>query len=71
MHSVESVLISVISLLSVDIPDLNSPANVDAAKQVREDYEGELKLYYAVADAVGYKKRVKRLVRKSAEEAWD
>lgn len=33
-------LISVISLLSVDNPDLNSPANVDAAKQVREDYDG-------------------------------
>lgn len=33
-------LVSVISLLSVDHPDLNSPANVDAAKQVREDYEG-------------------------------
>jgi hypothetical protein len=24
------------------VPDLNSPANVDAAKQVREDYDGEL-----------------------------
>ena len=31
-------LISVISLLSADVPDLNSPANVDAAKEVREDY---------------------------------
>jgi hypothetical protein len=34
-------LISVISLLSQDVPDLNSPANVDAAKQVREDFAGE------------------------------
>jgi ubiquitin-protein ligase len=33
-------LISVISLLSQDVPDLNSPANVDAAKQVRDDFEG-------------------------------
>jgi ubiquitin-protein ligase len=31
-------LISVISLLSQDSPDLNSPANVDAAKEVREDF---------------------------------
>jgi hypothetical protein len=23
------------------VPDLNSPANVDAAKQVREDFAGE------------------------------
>jgi len=34
-------LISVISLLSADVPDLNSPANVDAAKEVREDYPCE------------------------------
>ncbi|ORX36120.1 ubiquitin-conjugating enzyme/RWD-like protein [Kockovaella imperatae] len=58
VHSVESVLISVISLLSADVPDLNSPANVDAAKEVREDFPG-------------YKKKVKRLARKSAEEACD
>ncbi|ODN83760.1 hypothetical protein L202_01851 [Cryptococcus amylolentus CBS 6039] len=38
VHTMESVLISVISLLSVDVPDLNSPTNVDAAKEVREDY---------------------------------
>lgn len=30
-------LISVISMLSSDPPDTSSPANVDAAKQVRED----------------------------------
>lgn len=34
-------LISVISLLSADVPDLNSPANVDAAKEVRENFAGE------------------------------
>lgn len=36
-----SQLISVISLLSQDVPDLNSPANVDAAKEVREDFASE------------------------------
>jgi hypothetical protein len=34
-------LISVISLLSADVPDLNSPANVDAAKEVRENFPGK------------------------------
>ncbi|WVN88913.1 uncharacterized protein L203_104128 [Cryptococcus depauperatus CBS 7841] len=58
VHTVESVLVSVISLLSQDIPDLSSPANVDAAKEVREDYPS-------------YKKKVKRLARRSAEEAYD
>ncbi|KAK4683642.1 ubiquitin-conjugating enzyme E2 G1, partial [Tremellales sp. Uapishka_1] len=58
VHTVESVLISVISLLSQDVPDLNSPANVDAAKEVREDFPS-------------YKKKVKRLARRSAEEAYD
>ncbi|WVQ83792.1 hypothetical protein IAT38_005936 [Cryptococcus sp. DSM 104549] len=58
VHTVESVLISVISLLSQDVPDLSSPANVDAAKEVREDFPA-------------YKKRVKRLARRSAEEAYD
>jgi ubiquitin-protein ligase len=51
-------LLSVISLLSADPPNLDSPANVDAAKQVREDLPS-------------YKKKVRRLVRKSAEEAFD
>ncbi|KAH6911980.1 ubiquitin-conjugating enzyme [Coprinopsis sp. MPI-PUGE-AT-0042] len=58
VHSVESILISVISLLSSDKPNLDSPANVDAAKEVRENFEG-------------YKKKVRRLVRRSAEEAYD
>ncbi|WVF70371.1 hypothetical protein IAT40_005161 [Kwoniella sp. CBS 6097] len=58
VHTVESVLISVISLLSQDVPDLSSPANVDAAKEVREDF-------------ASYKKKVKRLARRSAEEAYD
>ena len=58
VHTVESILISVISLLSSDKPNLDSPANVDAAKQVREDFDN-------------YKKKVRRLVRRSAEEAYD
>jgi len=33
-------LMSVISLLSCDPPDCNSPANVDAAKDVRENIQG-------------------------------
>ena len=45
-------------MLSADVPDTSSPANVDAAKQVREDFEG-------------YKKKVRKLARKSAEEAFD
>ncbi|EIM20852.1 ubiquitin-conjugating enzyme [Wallemia mellicola CBS 633.66] len=58
VHSVESILVSVISLLSSDSPCTDSPANVDAAKQVRED-------------PAGYKKTVRRLARKSAEDCWD
>ncbi|ESK89913.1 ubiquitin conjugating enzyme [Moniliophthora roreri MCA 2997] len=58
VHTVESILISVISLLSSDTPNLESPANIDAAKEVRTDPEG-------------YKKKVRRLVRRSAEEAFD
>jgi len=55
VHTVESILISVISLLSSDTPNCDSPANVDAAKEVRNDF-------------AGYKKKVRRLVRRSAEE---
>jgi hypothetical protein len=36
-----SQLISVISLLSSDKPNTDSPANVDAAKEVRTDFAGE------------------------------
>jgi len=38
-------LISVISLLSADVPDLNSPANVDAAKEVRENFLCKFSVY--------------------------
>lgn len=49
---VEAVVISIIGMLSN--PVCSSPANVEAAKQYRENYEG-------------YKKKVKRLALKSVE----
>jgi ubiquitin-conjugating enzyme E2 G1 len=55
VHTVETILISVISLLNSDQPNLESPANIDAAKQVRDHLDE-------------YKKKVRRLARKSAEE---
>lgn len=58
VHTVETILISVISLLSSDTPNTDSPANVDAAKEIRNDL-------------AAYKKKVRRLVRQSAEAAWD
>ncbi|KAH7096175.1 ubiquitin-conjugating enzyme [Auriculariales sp. MPI-PUGE-AT-0066] len=58
VHTVESILISVISLLSSETPNLDSPANVDAAKEVRTDFPA-------------YKKKVRRLVRRSVEETYD
>ncbi|KAG6907720.1 hypothetical protein DXG01_007633 [Tephrocybe rancida] len=58
VHTVESILISVISLLSSNTPNLDSPANIDAAKEVRTDIES-------------YRKKVRRLARRSAEEAFD
>lgn len=36
---IDMQLVSVISLLSSDTPNLDSPANVDAAKEVRTDIE--------------------------------
>ncbi|TRM60067.1 ubiquitin-conjugating enzyme/RWD-like protein [Schizophyllum amplum] len=58
VHTVESILLSVLSMLSSDTPNTDSPANVDAAKEVREN-------------PVSYKKKVRRLARRSAEEAFD
>ncbi|CAK5270975.1 unnamed protein product [Mycena citricolor] len=40
VHTVESILISVISLLSSDTPNTDSPANLDAALEVRNNIEG-------------------------------
>eukprot|EP00123_Amoebidium_parasiticum_P007478 comp18149_c0_seq1/m.18900 comp18149_c0_seq1/g.18900 ORF comp18149_c0_seq1/g.18900 comp18149_c0_seq1/m.18900 type:complete len:171 (-) comp18149_c0_seq1:267-779(-) len=56
IHTVETILISVISMLSD--PNDQSPANLDAAKEWRESRET-------------FKKKVQRCVRKSQEEAWD
>ena len=53
VHTVESILISVISMISS--PNTDSPANIDAAKLLRED---EPK----------YRKEVQRCVRRSQEE---
>jgi ubiquitin-conjugating enzyme E2 G1 len=73
-------LLSVISLLSSDKPNLDSPANVDAAKEVRTDLAGTLTSQFpsTVSHPLlnrtplsGYKKKVRRLVRRSAEEAFD
>ncbi|CAE6473830.1 ubiquitin-conjugating enzyme E2 G1 [Rhizoctonia solani] len=58
VHTVESILLSVISLLSSDTPNIDSPANVDAAVQVRDHIDD-------------YRKKVRRLARKAAEEAYD
>jgi ubiquitin-conjugating enzyme E2 G1 len=52
VHSVETILISVISMLAD--PNFESPANVDAAKQWRESPED-------------FKRRVKLCVRKSQD----
>ncbi|KAK9767622.1 Ubiquitin-conjugating enzyme E2 15 [Basidiobolus ranarum] len=52
VHTVETILISVISMLSS--PNDESPANIEAAKEWREDYPT-------------FKKKVQRIVRKSAD----
>jgi ubiquitin-conjugating enzyme E2 G1 len=52
VQSVETIMLSIISMLSS--PNDESPANIDAAKEWREDREG-------------FKKRVARVVRRSQE----
>ncbi|CDI98582.1 Ubiquitin-conjugating enzyme E2 G1 [Taenia solium] len=52
VHTVETIIMSVISMLAEPNPD--SPANVDAAKMFRDDYEE-------------FKRRVGQTVRKSQE----
>ncbi|KAI8058473.1 ubiquitin-conjugating enzyme E2 7 [Syncephalis plumigaleata] len=56
VHTVETILISVISMLSS--PNDESPANIEAAKEMREDNEA-------------FKKRVRRIVRESADFCFD
>lgn len=53
IHTVETIIMSVISMLSE--PNTESPANVDAAVQIRQDPQG-------------FKKRVLECVRKSQED---
>ena len=53
IHTVESILISVISMLSD--PNDSSPANIDAAVQFRDDFPA-------------FKKEVQRHVRRSQED---
>jgi len=53
IHTVESILLSVISMIST--PNADSPANVDAAKLFRED-------------PAAFRKEVARCVRRSQEE---
>ena len=50
MQTVETIMLSIISMLSS--PNDESPANIDAAKQFREDFPG-------------FRKKVARCVRKS------
>ncbi|CCJ31524.1 unnamed protein product [Pneumocystis jirovecii] len=52
VHTPETILLSVISMLSS--PNFDSPANIEAAKHWRDDPQG-------------FKKKVRRLVRQSAE----
>ncbi|XP_022184664.1 probable ubiquitin-conjugating enzyme E2 7 [Nilaparvata lugens] len=52
VHTVETILVSVISMLAD--PNSDSPANVDAAKQLRDDYPA-------------FKSNVARCVRKSQD----
>ncbi|KAF9214570.1 Ubiquitin-conjugating enzyme E2 15 [Podila verticillata] len=52
VHTVETILVSVISMLSS--PNDESPANIEAAKEWRDDYPS-------------YRKKVLRLARRSAE----
>ena len=54
-HTVETIMLSIISMLSS--PNDESAANIDAAKEWRDDKET-------------FKKKVQRIVRKS-QETWD
>jgi len=56
VHTVETIIVSVISLLAD--PNEQSPANVDAAKEW-------------VENRAEFKRKVARCVRKSQETAWD
>ena len=51
---VEAILVSVLSMLTDDKPNLDSPANIDAARLFKES-------------ETAYKKQVRKLVRESEE----
>lgn len=55
---VEAILISVLSMLTDDEPNVDSPANIDAARLYKSDVKE-------------YKKQVRRLVRRSEEAYMD
>lgn len=85
MADYNAQLISVISLLSQDTPDTNSPANVDAAVRPRvtvcsvlawtcrpvTDAENRHAQKEVREDIQTYRKKVRRLARRSAEEGFD
>ena len=52
-HQVEQIIVSVLSMLSS--PNADSPANIDAGVQFREDMPS-------------FKKKVRQIVRKSQED---
>eukprot|EP01086_Lenisia_limosa_P006654 TRINITY_DN25659_c0_g1_i1.p1 TRINITY_DN25659_c0_g1~~TRINITY_DN25659_c0_g1_i1.p1 ORF type:complete len:171 (-),score=8.50 TRINITY_DN25659_c0_g1_i1:22-534(-) len=56
IHTIESIVLSVISMLAC--PNCESPANIEAAKEMREN-------------PLAFKKRVGKTIRKSQEAAFD
>jgi hypothetical protein len=55
---------------------MDSPANVDAAKEIRADLPGKQSTFFLLPLRLtrpipAYKKKVRRLVRRSAEEAFE
>ncbi|KAK9380021.1 ubiquitin-conjugating enzyme/RWD-like protein [Kockiozyma suomiensis] len=62
VHSAETILLSVIAMLSSPNPD--SPANMDAAKELREN---SLFIDKQLCIDPAFKKRVRKLTRDSAE----
>ncbi|PAV15734.1 ubiquitin-conjugating enzyme [Pyrrhoderma noxium] len=57
IHTVESIILSVISLLTPLVPDISSPANIDAAIEVRDNLKS-------------YQRKVRRLAEQSLEDAY-
>jgi ubiquitin-conjugating enzyme E2 G1 len=67
-------LVSVISLLAANPPSIESPANVDAAKQVRDslaDYRKKVRVGYMFVQVRKANVMAQRLARKSAEDAYE